>query len=83
MCACGPNLIPIVSKTDNNPRVPSLKVQVAILAAMLTHSGQHSQKAGYNSLISLFRDKYSHSGVFTVADYESDICFPKNKMAGN
>ena len=45
------------------------------------HSGQNSQKAGHNSLISLFRDEYSHSGVFGIADYESDICFPKNKMA--
>ena len=31
------------------------------------HSGQNSQKAGHNSLISLFRDEYSHWGVFGVA----------------
>ena len=43
-------------------------------------SGQNSQKAGHNSLIPLFHDEYSYSGVFGVADYESDICFPKNKM---
>ena len=46
----------------------------------VAYSGQNSQKAGHNSLISLFRDEYSYSGVFGVADYESDICFPKNKM---
>ena len=45
------------------------------------HSGPNSQKAGHNSLISLFRDEYSHSGVFGVVDYEYDICFPINKMA--
>ena len=47
----------------------------------MTHSGENSQKAGHNSLILLFRYEYSHSGVFGVTDYESDICFPKNKVA--
>ena len=33
--AYGPNFIPIASKTANNAHVPSLKVQVAILAVMM------------------------------------------------
>ena len=51
-----------------------------MLLVLPVHSGKNSQKPGHNSLISLLHDEYSYSGIFGVADYESDICFPKNKM---